>query len=218
MVRMPGKLFVLCGLSLGLIVLGWVAMRSRSSLVKGQPLEGTGVSTTPLAEFKPEEVEPPQVDGPRQPGTLVDQSPVSESSPPPRPQVSEGPRKGLDVLADNVREMRRLFLEHKSNGSAMFLIERSVYLREDILGQSYSLDQPIPAAVNKRDFWIAVNGPNGRRFYQFGKDEYPLYWKYSELDQASAASHAAIVGQHDMEEVLAFADETLAMFEGPLRK
>ena len=100
----------------------------------------------------------------------------------------------------------------------MFLIERSVYLSEDLLGRSYSLDRPIPAAVDKRDFWIAVNGPNGHRFYQFGKDEYPLYWKYTALDQASAKSHAAIVDHRDMDEVPAFADEPLVMFDGRPRR
>jgi hypothetical protein len=216
MTRMLGRLLILGVALLGLMLLGWVATRSTAGRLESEPLERSGVPSIPEGELKAVEVEPSRAGGHRQPDELAAASAVP--LPTPKPLLNEGPRKGLDVLAENVREMRRLFLEHKSNGSAMFLIERSIYLREDVLGRSYSLDQPIPAAVDKRDFWIAVNGPNGHRFYQFGKDEYPLYWKYSALDQASAASHAAIVDQRDMDEVLAFADESLAMFEGRSRR
>lgn len=122
---------------------------------------------------------------------------------------------GIGLLVRGIQDDLVKLRELKLYGTADRVTRRSTFLREDLLGRSFDMDDPIPPEVlNRYESYTVFTGPNGARFYSFPRDDYPLFFEMMERkDQA----YTTVLDDGLVERVAAFAEESIAL-AGPQPK
>jgi hypothetical protein len=123
--------------------------------------------------------------------------------------------QGIPKLAAKLRFRYEVFKLLRNHGCAQNVVQLAIYLREDVIGRSHSLDLPIPRDVNIKDFYISCSGPNGNRLYTFPATEYPLFWEYERLQQRPDFDRAGVLDEAKYQEVAAFVERALSLVPPP---
>lgn len=138
--------------------------------------------------------------------TSVEHAPV-DVEPPTQPE----PRKlsGIEILVRDLRHDLGKLHELKLAGTGERIVTRSVYLREDLLGNSLSMDDEIPKGwLDRHESYTAFKGPNGGRVYSFSREQYPLFY---ELTGRADPRFEAILDDDLIERITLLAEDAITL-------
>lgn len=105
------------------------------------------------------------------------------------PQAEPRKLSGIEILVRDLRRDLEKLHELKLYGTGERIVSRAVFLREDMLDNSLSMDEPLPKGwLDRHESYTAFVGPNGGRVYSFSRQDYPLFYEMTERkDQEFAA-------------------------------
>lgn len=125
------------------------------------------------------------------------------------PRSVPAPVTGIEQMAASLQHDLAKLRELKLYGTATRVVNRSTYLTEDLLGRSFSMDEPYPQEILKRHgSYTVFTGPNGARIYSFPREDYPLFY---EMLERKSQGYDDVLDDELVERIAVFAEQSLAM-------
>lgn len=125
------------------------------------------------------------------------------------PQAGQPEPHGIEITVRDLRHDLGKLRELKLYGTGDRIVRWATYLREDLLGLSYSMDEEIPKGfLDRHEAYTAVKGPNGGRVYSFTREDYPLFY---EMMQRQPQQYEAVLEEELVERIRRFAEDAIAL-------
>lgn len=116
---------------------------------------------------------------------------------------------GIEVLVRDLRHDLEKLQELKLYGTGERIVTRAVFLQEDMLGNSFSTDEPLPEGwLSRHESYTAFAGPNGGRVYSFSREQYPLFYEMTGHDDQQ---YDRVLDDELIVRITLFAEDAIAL-------